>query len=133
MNEEEKPRRSPFIFFAIILVVLALSIIVLSQAVNAYLSGDFGFESSILLMMGLAGFIATAYILLQTRRGILKLALETPKVSTTIMCNKCGFKNVRDFQRGDYILKEAEPCPKCNEKMLIASIYREVKEEKGEV
>jgi len=133
MSEEEKPRRSPFIFFAIVLVVLALSLIVLSQAITAYLIGDFGFESSILLMMGLAGFIATAYMLFQTRRGMMKLAFEAPKVSTTIMCNKCGFKNIRDFQRGDYIFKEAEPCPKCNEKMVIASIYREVKEEKGEI
>ena len=130
MSEEEKPRRSLFIFFAIILIVLALSIIVLSQALTAYLSGDFGFETSILLMMGLAGFIATAYMLFQTRRGMLKLTFEAPRVSTTIMCNKCGFKNVRDFQRGDYIFKEAESCPRCNEKMLIASIYREVKEEK---
>jgi len=134
MNEEEKPRRSPFIFFAIIIVVLTLSIIVLSQAVTAYLSGDFGFETSILLMMGLAGFIASAYMLFQIRSGIVKMTLETPKVSTTIMCGKCGFKNVRDFQRGDYIFKETEPCPKCNEKMVIASIYREVKEEKkGEI
>ena len=134
MSEEEKSRRSPFIFFAIILVVLVLSMLVLSQAVTAYLIGDFGFENSILLMMGLAGFIATAYMLFQMRRGILKLTLETPRVSTTIMCSKCDFKNIRDFQRGDYIFKEAEPCPKCNQKMVIASIYREVKEEKkGEI
>lgn len=133
MSDEEKPRRSPFIFFLIILVVLALSIVALSQAVTGYLNGDFGFENSILLMMGLAGFIASAYMMFQTRRGIIKLTLEAPKVSTTIMCSKCGFKNIRDFQRGDYILKEAEPCPKCNEKMMIASIYREVKKKKGEI
>lgn len=131
MSEKEKPRRSPFIFFVIILVVLTLSIIVLSQAFAAYLSGNFGFEHSILVMMSLAGFIASAYLLFQTRRGMLKLTFEAPKVSTTIMCSKCGFKNIRDFQRGDYILKEAEPCPKCKEKMMIASIYREVKEEKS--
>lgn len=133
MSEEAKPRRSPFVPFVIILVVLSLSIILLSQAVTAYLNGDFGFENSILFMMGLAGFIASAYMLFQIRSGIVKLSLEIPRVSTTIMCSKCGFKNIRDFQRGDYILKEAEPCPKCNEKMVIASIYREVKEEKGEV
>ncbi len=131
MSEKEKPRRSPFIFFVIILVVLTLSIIVLSQAFAAYLSGNFGFEHSILVMMSLAGFIASAYLLFQTRRGMLKLTFEAPKVSTTIICSKCDFKNIRDFQRGDYILKEAEPCPKCKEKMMIASIYREVKEEKS--
>ena len=54
-------------------------------------------------------------------------------VTTTMECSKCGFKNVRDFQRGDYIFKETEQqCPKCNEKMSIASIYREVKEKKKE-
>lgn len=131
MSEKEKPRRRPFIFFAIILIVLALSIVVLSQAFAAYLSGDFGFEDSVLVMMGLAGFVASAYMMFQTRRGMLKVTFEAPKVSTTIMCSKCDFKSIRDFQRGDYILKDAEPCPKCNEKMMIASIYREVKEEKS--
>jgi len=130
MNEEEKPRRSPFIFFAIILIVLSLSIVALFQAVTEYLNGNPGSGNS-LLLMSLIGLSASAYMLFQTRRGMLKMTLETPRVSTTIMCNKCGFKNVRDFQRGDYILKEAEPCPKCNEKMVIASIYREVKEEKS--
>jgi len=130
MNEEEKPRRSPFIFFAIILIVLSLSTVALFQAVTEYLNGNFGVGNS-LLMMGLIGLAASAYMLFQTRRGMLKLTLENPRVSTTIMCSKCGFKNIRDFHRGDYILKEAEPCPKCNEKMVIASIYREVKEEKS--
>jgi len=54
-------------------------------------------------------------------------------IITTIQCSKCGFKNIRDFQRGDYIFKETDQqCPKCNEKMSIASIYREVKEKRKE-
>jgi DNA-directed RNA polymerase subunit RPC12/RpoP len=51
---------------------------------------------------------------------------------STIECNKCGVKNVREFQRGDYIFKETERCQKCNEKMLITAIYREVKEKEKE-
>jgi ribosomal protein L40E len=55
-----------------------------------------------------------------------------PPITTTIECRKCGFKSVREFQRGDYIFKEVEPCQKCNEKMLITAIYREVKEKPKE-
>jgi hypothetical protein len=48
---------------------------------------------------------------------------------TTIECRKCGSKSVREFQRGDYVFKELEPCQKCpDDKMLITAIYKEVKE-----
>jgi hypothetical protein len=51
---------------------------------------------------------------------------------TTIECRKCGTKNTREFQRGDYVFKETEPCQKCNDKMLITAIYKEVKEKEKE-
>jgi len=64
-------------------------------------------------------------------------ALRTPdqetvagylSITTIIECKKCGFRNVREFQRGDYIFKEVELCQKCNQNMLITAIYKEVKE-----
>jgi len=80
------------------------------------------------MLIGFIGLAISAYMLLQTQRKPSRAAFEMPKVITTILCQKCGFKNIRDFERGDYIFKETEPCPKCNEKMMIASIYREDKE-----
>ncbi|NIM45447.1 MAG: hypothetical protein GTO54_07465 [Nitrososphaeria archaeon] len=70
----------------------------------------------------------SSYMLLQTRRKPLKLGFEMPKVFTAIQCSSCDFSSVRDFQKGDYVLKEAEPCPKCEGSSFISSIYRETEE-----
>jgi len=68
------------------------------------------------------------YMLLQLRVKPLKLGFEIQDVLTTVECPKCGYKNSRDFRRGDYIFKIVEPCPKCNENMIVSSIYRKPKE-----
>jgi uncharacterized ferredoxin-like protein len=55
--------------------------------------------------------------------------MEMQPLSSTVQCQKCGFKNVREFQKGDFVFKETtEMCPKDNLKMIIAAIYREVKD-----
>lgn len=57
------------------------------------------------------------------------MKVDTPKVMTIIECRKCGFKNTREFQRGDYVFKELEACQKCSEeKQMITGIYKEIKE-----
>jgi hypothetical protein len=112
-----------------IFITVILSIFALSLGLATYESQDPTAVSYMLI--GFIGLAISAYLLLQTQRRPLRVTFEMPRVITTILCQKCGFKNIRDFQRGDYIFKEAEPCPKCNEKMLIASIYREVKEKEG--
>ena len=77
------------------------------------------------------GFIAMAlsvYVLLQSRKRVASMKIKAPKIMTTVECRKCGFKSVRDFQRGDFIFKEPEACQKCEDKMMITAIYKEVKE-----
>ncbi len=110
----------------IIFITLALSVAALIVAIQAFQTDQI--VAGWLILIGLIGIALTTYVLLQIRRRNRHLKIELPPVTTTIECKKCGFKNVREFQRGDYILKEAEPCQKCNEKMLITAIYREVKE-----
>jgi hypothetical protein len=85
-----------------------------------------------LLLIGFIGVALSTYVLMQTRRRLLRLRIVTPPITTTIECKKCGFKSVREFKRGDYIFKEVEPCQKCNDKMLITAIYKEVKEKERE-
>lgn len=127
---ESPAARTSFFYLAIILVTLILSVIALSLGVTALQGGDASAGSYALV--GFIGLALSAYMLLQTQRKPSRVTFEMPQVITTILCQKCGFKNIRDFQRGDYVFKEAEPCPKCNEKMMIASIYREVKEKEKE-
>lgn len=123
------PKKISPMLLAILLVVLLLSIFSIFLGFDAYLSGD-AEGGSTYMILGATTLALSSYVLFQTRKRILRSALEIQPITTTILCEKCGLKNLRDFQRGDYIFKEMEPCPKCNEKMVIASIYREVKEKR---
>jgi len=127
MGESETPKRISSLFLAIIVITLALSVVAIIWGVEAYSSGDTGTGHSSTLI-GVSGLALSAYMLFQTRRRTLQLTIKMQPVTTTLLCQKCGFKNLRDFQRGDYIFKEAEECPKCKEKMQINSIYREAEE-----
>ena len=127
MGESEAPRRISSLFLAIIVITLALSVVAIFWGVEAYNSGDTGTGNSSMLI-GVSGLALSAYMLFQTRRRTLQLTTKMQPVNTTLLCQKCGFKNLREFQRGDFIFKEAEECPKCKEKMQITSIYREAEE-----
>jgi hypothetical protein len=59
-----------------------------------------------------------------------------PPTVTEIRCNDCDFKEIRDFKKGDYILKSVEEvCPKCQKGMTIEGVYiiREEPKEKYNV
>jgi hypothetical protein len=115
----------------IIFVLLALSLAALILALQAFSYGD-DIAAGYLLLIGFLGVAISTYVLMQMRRRLLRLKIVTPPITTTIECKKCGFKSVREFRRGDYIFKEVEPCQKCNDKMLITAIYKEVKEKERE-
>lgn len=117
---------SSFVLLAII-VTLIVAVMALALAVQAYGIGNME-AATLLIIIGLLGVAFSTYVLFQTRQRLIRLKIETPPITTTIECRKCGFKSVREFQRGDYVFKEVEPCQKCNEKMLITAIYREVRE-----
>lgn len=130
MSETGPPEsRFSFIMILIIIVALGLSIAAFFFAANEFVGQD-TIQGSYFALIGIMGLTLLTYMLIQTRRRTLRLSIQAQRVATTILCQKCGFKNIRNFQRGDYIFKKAEECPKCNEKMVIASIYREVKEKK---
>ena len=113
------------VLLMVVFITLALSFVALVFGISIL---DQNSEASwLLLLLGFLGVALSTYVLYQTRRRLSKLRIEVPPVVTTIECKKCGFKNVREFQRGDYIFKEGEPCQKCNDKMLITAIYKEVK------
>jgi len=130
MTEKAEPPTTKIssFFLAIILVTFVLAVTALFTGLDAYNKNPQNASAGYFMLVGFIGLALSAYMLLRTRRKPLRVAFEMPRVITTILCQKCGFKNIRDFQRGDYVFKEAEPCPKCKEKMMISSIYREVKE-----
>ena len=125
-------RRFSSIVLVVIIVVLVLSLTALYQAYELFLSNDptMGYY----LLIGLIGLSLSTYMLFQTRRRMKKFTLKAQPITTTVVCPKCGLKSVRNFERGDYILKELGSCTKCEGTMMISAIYREVtrkgKEEK---
>jgi hypothetical protein len=111
----------------IVLIVLALSLVALVLAVNAFILGE-EMVAGYLLVIGFIAMTLSVYVLLQSRRRVKSMKIEKPSMMTTIECRKCGVKNVREFQRGDYVFKELDKCQKCDDKMMITVIYKEVKE-----
>jgi len=111
------------------MITLVLSLISIYQGAIAYVEGDVS-SGSLYLIMGATTLAVATYLWLQTRKSMLRLHVEIPPVNTTLECTKCGFRNIRDFQKGDYVYKPVEgQCPKCNEKtMNIGSIFRELKD-----
>jgi len=126
-------RISSFILLAIF-ITLALSLAALILAISTFNTSEIAVYY--LLLIGFLGAALSTYVLFQTRKRIQSLQslrIKAPSITTMIECRKCGFKNIREFQRGDYIFKEVEPCQKCKENMLITAIYKEVKEKKKKI
>ena len=117
-------RIHPSLFMILVFLMLTLSLAALYQIFEAYSRTKTLDPASI--MLSASAIVLSIYILSMMRAKPIKLGFEASKVSTVLQCTSCDYKNVRRFQRGDYIFKDAGPCPKCNGRMLISSIYREV-------
>jgi len=120
---------SPFLL-TIILIAFILSVSALYIAVDTFINQSEALDAYSFLAIGFGGLALSVYMLLQVRGKPKRLAFELPRVLTTLECPKCDFKNIRDFQRGDYIFKKTGSCQKCDETMAITAIYREAKKKK---
>jgi hypothetical protein len=131
-NSKSSPttnRISTYVFM-VALVALALAVIAFAAAVVSYFANPPNYlYVALMFAVGVIAMGLSVYWLLQTRRKMVNTKTQQTKVMTTIECRKCGSKNVREFQRGDYVYKELETCQKCpDDKMIITAIYKEVKE-----
>jgi len=69
----------------------------------------------IMLIIFSALFSATRRRILVTLRGV--------KTITVLQCEKCDYKEEREFQVGDYVLKRVGECAKCKGPLYISMIY----------
>jgi hypothetical protein len=120
-------KKMPYFFVAIVFVLLALSFISLYQTFESFLKT--GAADYLTIILSVSAIALSSYMVAQMRRKPLKLGFEPFKVFTTVQCSNCDFKNTREFQSGDFILKKAELCPKCSIPTFVSSIYREATEE----
>ena len=126
-NSSNTSNRISTFLVTIVLAVLALSIVAIIFGVQAYLIEN----ETVALYLFAIGFLSlgmAVYVLFQTRKRVEKMKIEDPKVMTTVECKKCGTKDVREFERGDFVFKELDKCDKCEENKIITTIYKEVKE-----
>ena len=131
MTDQNKPvkKLSPFMIMMIVAAFI-LSVSALYIAADSLINQSEALDAYSFLAIGFGGLAFSVYMLLQTRGKPKHTVLELPRVLTTLECPKCDFKNIRDFQREDYIFKKTGPCQKCNETMTITAIYREPKKKK---
>jgi len=129
-NSSQTASRISTFVFLVVLAVYALAIVSIGLAISFYGDQSQGpFTWIYMLGLSIVSITLATYVLLQSRRHVatMKTAVS-PQVMTTIECRKCAIKNVREFQRGDYVYKELEKCQKCDDKQIITAIYKEVKE-----
>jgi len=126
-SQSSAPTKMSTYLLMIVLIVLALSIVSLIFSVSAFVEGN-ELVAGYLLVIGFIAMGLAGYVLFQSRKRAASMKIEAPKVMTTVECRKCGFKSIREFQRGDFVFKDLNPCQKCDDTMIITGIYKEVKE-----
>ena len=111
--------------FVIIAGMLAISFYYLYNAIQAYAIGalEEALYNTLLAAVGIGISLYITFVIRKRTRSKKPL----PQVITTIECKKDNFKNLRKFDKGDYIFKTVENCQKCNEPMLITAIHTEEK------
>ena len=115
------------VLFSLVLILFMVSLVLLYQAISAYSTGrsEQGFSFLVFSLLGLG---LSTYIVSLTRSRTMMAAQVRPRnVFTLTECIRCGFKSIRAFVKGDYVLKQAENCPKCTKQMVITSVYLEEK------
>jgi hypothetical protein len=113
------------------MIALLLSFVSIYLGLVEYFNSGTLSETALSYMsIGMVMLALSTYMLYQTRKRMIRIiSMELQPLSSTVQCNKCGFKNIREFKSGDYVFKETdEMCPKDNIKMVISAIFREVKD-----
>ena len=108
--------------------MLSLSSYYLYRAVQSYMEG-IADASIYYAVIGATGIGLTVYMTFILRKRTL-VKKELAPVMTTIECEKCGYKNMRKFTRGDFVYKTVGNCEKCNEPMIMTTIYSEQPQKK---
>ncbi|MEM2320789.1 MAG: hypothetical protein QXS79_02750 [Candidatus Bathyarchaeia archaeon] len=85
-------------------------------------------ENIFLIALSIGTILLSLYYLLQVIKKPSDIFLESQKVSCVIRCVSCDYVSTREFEKGDFVLKEVGTCPRCGGNLIIYSIFRDVKE-----
>jgi glucan phosphoethanolaminetransferase (alkaline phosphatase superfamily) len=113
-----------YLLIAFGLLILAISMWAMVQALNYYQAGEFP-QFFVYGIMASVGTVLSISSITQMRRRMVSLHTIAAKVLSTVICASCGFKVVRVFSTGDYVMKEVGQCQQCKGAMRVDSIYAE--------
>jgi hypothetical protein len=85
-------------------------------------NGDYTYLLTWYLLLVLIVLIIFSTLLSATRRRVL-VTLRGMRTITVLQCEKCDYKEEREFQVGDYVLKRVGECAKCKGPLYISMIY----------
>ena len=113
-----------YLVAAFSLVILSYSIWLLASAFGNRSEGETS-NFYINMMIGALGLILALSSLSRLRGQMTMMKKKMKIVRTVVKCKKCDMKMIRDFEKGDFVNKEAGECKQCGEKMIVSSIYQE--------
>ncbi|MEM0049294.1 MAG: hypothetical protein QW424_04905 [Candidatus Bathyarchaeia archaeon] len=123
------------ILLIVIVLILAVALIIIFSGIGEYITYVLNTLFNPLsidplnIALGLGIILLSVYLLLQIIKKPKDIFSESQRTITTIKCMNCDYITAREFEKGDYVLKEMGTCPKCGGSLLIYSIFREVKDE----
>ncbi|MEM2168977.1 MAG: hypothetical protein QXX99_03600 [Candidatus Bathyarchaeia archaeon] len=127
MGKEGNAKNSPLLLIIIVLAMMIVALVVLFSMVGEYVFH--GAFNPMNMALSIGTILLSLYLLLQIIKRPKDFFLETQRVTTTIRCMNCDYVTAREFEGGDYVLKEVGVCLKCGGNLIIHSIFREVKDE----
>ena len=113
-----------YLLIAFGLVILAISMWAMVQALAYYEAGQFP-QFFVYGVMASVGTVLALSSITQMRRRMVILQTLAVKVLSVVLCANCGFKVLRTFSAGDYVAKEVGQCQQCKGTMRLDSIYSE--------
>jgi glucan phosphoethanolaminetransferase (alkaline phosphatase superfamily) len=121
-----------YMLIAFSLVIFAISLWAMMQALNYYESNEFP-QFFMYGIMASVGIVLSVSSITQMRRRMVILQTIATKVLSTVVCASCGFKVVRTFSPGDYVPKEVGQCQQCKGTMRVDLIYAEEPKSKKKI
>ncbi len=113
-----------YLLIAFGLVILAISMWAMIQALSYYEAGQFP-QFFVYGIMASVGTVLAISSITQMRRRMIVLQTLAAKVLSQVVCASCGFKVIRAFSAGDYVAKDVGQCQQCKGTMRLDLIYAE--------
>lgn len=124
MSSEKRTERPKSAFGMVSLIIIGLLSVWFLY--NGFVRSNNGSvaESLVFFVLGALG-IAFSFLMANRVMGT-GIPLHVQKTPLTVVkCQKCSYKNIRNFQAGDYIPKSMETCPSCGAQTIIEGIFIE--------